>query len=378
MLKKILTLSISLASSVLISLSAYADKLQDSKIVVVEGEAVINVSQDVAEKAAIAQALRNAVEQVSGVYIQSETKVKDFQTMSDEIYTKASGYISDNELIEKKVKNGTVVVKVKATVSLEPLVEKLKKLGLLRKWTIAVLMNSKDSSQFAETASTAINEQIIENGFRVVDRDVMSSVEQPDILEQVSKGNYLAASKLLRDNAVDVLIVGKASTINISGNNYNAYGVDVSLNSAKGIIDAKLVRTDTGEMLASKSFDSMGLGAGNDVYNQALKQSGTLAGDYFSKQIMKLPASTSSYIQLYVKGLSYSKAKDFISALKDIQNIRKVTSKGYRNKEAIYEIETDGDVSLLADSISENSNISKKYKFEILSVSSGKIEASAK
>lgn len=378
MLKKFLTLSISLASSVLISLSGYAEKLQDSKVVVVEGEAVINVSQDVAEKAAIAQALRNAVEQVSGVYIQSETKVKDFQTMSDEIYTKASGYISDNELIEKKVKNGTVVVKVKATVSLEPLVEKLKKLGLLRKWTIAVLMNSKDSNQFAETASTAINEQIIENGFRVVDRDVMSSVEQPDILEQVSKGNYLAASKLLRDNAVDVLIVGKASTINISGNNYNAYGVDVSLNSAKGIIDAKLVRTDTGEMLASKSFDSMGLGAGNDVYNQALKQSGTLAGDYFAKQIMKLPASTSSYIQLYVKGLSYSKAKDFISALKDIQNIRKVTSKGYRNKEAIYEIETDGDVSLLADSISENSNISKKYKFEILSVSSGKIEASAK
>lgn len=378
MIKKLLTLSISLAATFLITFSSYA-QIQDSKTLVVEGEAVVNVSKDVAEKAAISQALRSAVEQVCGVYIQSETKVKDFQTVSDEIYTKASGFVSESELLDSKVKNGVVTVKVKATVSLEPLVEKLKKLGLLRKWTIAVLMNTKESSQYAETATTSINEKILENGFRVVDRDVMSSVEQPDILEQVSKGNYLAASKILRDNAVDVLIVGKASTINIStGNNYNAYGVDVSLNSAKGLIDAKLVRTDTGEMLASKSFDAMGLGAGNDVYNQALKQSGALAGDYFAKQIMKLPASTSSYIQLYVKGLSYTKAKDLISSLKTIQNIRKVTSKGYRNKEAIYEIETDGDVSLLADTISESSELSKKFKFEILSVSSGKIEATAK
>lgn len=359
--------------------SAFASS-NDAKIVVSEGEAAIISSEGVAEQSAVSAALRNAVEQTTGVYVQSDTKVKNFQVLSDEIYTKASGYVSGYEVVSKKTNKDSVWVKVKATVTLEPLFDTLKKLGLLRKWTVAVVLaggNKQEISEdFIDIAKTQINNVIIEDGFRVVEQNLVASLEQPNIFRQMLSGNYLAASKILRDNGVDVLIVGKVYSNEIAGNNMDAYGVNVFLGSAKGRIEASLVRADTGELLSSKSFEGMGVGAGKDVKATAIKNVAFDAGKYLSSQIMKLPASTSAYIQLSIKGLSFSKAKEFSEAVKNIRGVRKVTSRGFRDKEAMYEIETDGDVNLLADNLSEDKTLKLKFKFDITTVSSGKIEAS--
>ncbi len=378
--KKVSVLVLSLLSTFVINISSpvYAEsKIYEAKIVTVNGEAAIIESIDTAEKLAISEALRNAVEQATGVYILSETKTKNFQTLSDEIYTNAAGYVSNYEVISKEKRKDTIWVKVKATVSLEPLVESLKKLGLLRKWTIAVIIpKNTDNANYAETALTTLNDAVIDSGFRVVDQDVIASLETPKILAQINSGNYLSASKLLRDNGVDVLIIGKPYTQDMAAYNDNSYGVNVSLNTAKGHLDTKVVRCDTAELLASKSFEATGVGAGQEPKIQSIKNSSIEAGKYLVGQIMKLPASTSAHIQLSIKNISFIKAKSIIEALKRVRGISKVTSRGYRNKEALYEIETNGDVNLLTDNMSENTKLIKLFKLEIISVSSGKIEAS--
>lgn len=352
-------------------------KIPENSVIMVDGESAIVDSTSTAEKNAVAEALRTAVEQATGVYLMSETKVQNFQTLSDEIYTKATGFVSEYEVVSKNIGKDTVKVKVKATVSVEPLVESLKKLGLLRKWTVAVLMadNSQENKNYSEAALTAINENVLNSGFRVVDQEVISSLEKPDILKQINSGNYLAASQILKDNGVDVLVIAKAHSEEVAGNNVDAYGVNVYLSSAKGRLDTKVVRADTAELLATKTFEGAGVGAGKDVRAEALKNSGNIAGAYLVSQIMKLPASTTAYIQLSIKGVSFAKAKEMINALKEVKGVRKVTSRGFRNKEALFEIETDGDVNLLADNISENKTLSKLYKLDINSVSAGKIEA---
>lgn len=355
-----------------------ADKIPESTVVTVDGESAIVESAGTAEKNAVSEALRTAVEQTTGVYLMSETKVQNFQTLSDEIYTKATGFVSEYDVISKSVGKDTVKVKVRAKVSLEPLVESLKKLGLLRKWTVAVVIGSADkdnSDNYSDAALTAINDSVLSNGFRVVDQDVIASLEKPEILKQINSGNYLAASKILKDNGVDILVIAKAHSEEIAGNNVDAYGVNVYLSSAKGRLETKLVRADTAELLATKTFEGAGVGAGKDVRAEALKNSGNVAGTYLVSQIMKLPAATSAYIQLSVKGMTFAKAKEMLETLKTVKGIRKVTSRGFRNKEALYEVETDGDVNLLADNITENKKLSKVFKLDISTVSSGKIEA---
>lgn len=371
-LKKILKttlLSFALATSLVFS--AFAEE----KTVIVEGEAEIISSQDVAEQTAVASALRNAVEQTSGVYLQSETKTQNFQVINDEIYTKAQGYVSSREVLDKGVKNGLFWVKVKAQVSMEPLLESMKKLGLLRKWTVAVIADSSDEKKNTESAVNSINQIIIDNGFRVVDNNVIASLEKPEVLTSIMSGNYLATTSVLKDNAVDVLAICRTSSENIAGNSFDAYGVNVNLVSSKGRVEAKLVRADTGELLASKQFEKTSVGPGDSTKAQALREVGTEVGNYFVNQIIKLPVATASYIQLYVKGLSFGKVKKLTDNLKSIRGIRKVVNKNFKNKEAIYEIETDGDANLLAGNMSENTDLAKNFKFDITSVSSGKIEA---
>ena len=68
---------LSLAISFLLTFSALAEV----KEVIAEGEAAIVSSKDVAEQSAIASALRNAVEQTSGLYLLSETKTKNFWSL---------------------------------------------------------------------------------------------------------------------------------------------------------------------------------------------------------------------------------------------------------------------------------------------------------
>lgn len=351
-------------------------KLAESTVIMVDGESAIVDSKETAEKNAVAEALRSAVEKASGVYLLSETKTENFQVLSDEIYTKATGFISNYNIVSKSEGSGTVKVKVQATVSLEPLVNSLKKLGLLRKWTVAVIMvNSSKDNNYSDAALSAINENVLNSGFRVVDQEVISSLEKPEILDQINKGNYLAASKILKDNGVDILIIAKAHSEEIAGNNYDAYGVNVYLSSAKGRLETKVIRADTAELLASKTFEGAGIGAGKGVRAEALKNSGNIASSYLISQIMKLPAATTSYIQFSVKGITFAKAKDMINSLKSVKGIRKVTNRGFRNKEALFEIESDGDVNLLADNISENKALIKTFNIDITSVSSGKIEA---
>ncbi len=363
---------LALTMSFLLTFSALAEVRE----VIAEGEAAIISSKDVAEQSAIASALRNAVEQTSGLYLLSETKTKNFQVITDEIYTKAQGYVSSREILSKKEVNGNIVVKIKAQVSMEPLLESMKKLGLLRKWTVAVISEKNyDNAKYVESATNSINQVVIDNGFRVVDNDVLSSLEKPETMNQILKGNYLAASQMLRDNGVDVLVICKTITESLSGNNFNAYGIDVNIQSAKGRIDAKLVRADTGELLGVKSFEKISVGSGDGTKAQALKDAGVEAGHFFVNQIIKLPASTSAYVQLYIKGLSFAKIKPLIDEIKAIRGVRKVTNKIFKNKEAIFEIETEGDSNLLASNISENTDLLKKFKFDITSVTSGKIEA---
>jgi len=380
-MKKILILIFAFCIFNIFNQAFAIDKIEDVKNVSIEGEAEIVNSETTAESNAVADALRNAVEQVTGVYVSSETKVSNFEVLKDEIYTKASGFVSDYKIVEKQKKDKTIWVKINATVSLEPLAESLKKLGLLRKWTIAVILNSNDPKLSklgaVESAKSSIDGVILDSGFKVVDQEVIASLENPSIMKQILAGNYMAASQTLRNNGVDILVIGKVSGATFAGKKMDAYGIDVNLSTGKGKIDAKVIRADTGELLATKTFEESAVGA-KDTISEALQKSGELAGNYFVKEIMKLPASTTSYIQLSVKGLTYSKAKSFESLLKQVKSIRKVTPKGYRNSIALYEIEIEGDVNLLADNLSENNKLTNNFKFEIKSLSSGKIDASAK
>jgi hypothetical protein len=88
--------------------------------IIVQGKAYIEQGNLItAEKKALTEAFRNAVEKGLGVWLKSQSQVKDFELKKDEILTRADGYVTYHEIISKNQEAGMFSVTVKVKVSVE-------------------------------------------------------------------------------------------------------------------------------------------------------------------------------------------------------------------------------------------------------------------
>ena len=77
------------------------------------------------QKEAREEALRNAVEQVVGVYVDNQTKVDNFKIISDEILSFSSGFVTNYEILKTENKSGLIYITIKAEVSQTRVLNKL-------------------------------------------------------------------------------------------------------------------------------------------------------------------------------------------------------------------------------------------------------------
>ncbi|HEY9843058.1 MAG TPA: hypothetical protein V6D23_21500 [Candidatus Obscuribacterales bacterium] len=349
----------------------------DVQTVIAEGQAVLGDNPGRALEEAVAQANRMAVEQAMGVYVVSETLVENMAVVRDTILTKSSGYISGYKILSQSKADGILHVRVEATISVLPLVDQLAKLGLLRDWTVAVVLVSNGGERASnEAAKTRLNQMIIDKGFKLADHQALSALNQPAILEQIQKGNHMAALPVLRDQGVDVLVVGTTLTRPTEDGVIESYGVKTIM--TQGRLDARVIRVDTGEVLSSKSFQAVAGGSSQDMAeSKAIDQAAAKAGEFFVLEIAKLPASATATVQLTVKGLVFNRERAFRDALQQVQGVKKVARSVYRNQVANYEIEFAGKSDDLAEALASAKSL-KPFKFDIQGVTSGTIEATAK
>jgi len=94
---------------------------QETETVTVIGEAsIINNDKIAAKDKAIDDALRKAVEQITGTVVSSESLTENFELVKDTIYTKSKGYVQKHKIIEQgidKQDSGVYFVKIEAVVS---------------------------------------------------------------------------------------------------------------------------------------------------------------------------------------------------------------------------------------------------------------------
>lgn len=109
-------------------ISSINPSFSEDQYVNVSGQAMIEGNKDTAHKKALSDAFRNAVEKGLGVWIKSETNVKDFQVKKDEILTKAEGYVIEHEILKEKDENGIYTVTIRAKVAVDKIGSDIKQL----------------------------------------------------------------------------------------------------------------------------------------------------------------------------------------------------------------------------------------------------------
>ncbi len=233
MIKGLLALSLSLVSFI----SAQA-------------QTATGVGYGLTKDAAIEQAKRDAVEQGLGAYMTSTTTVTA-TSIEDNIYSKAQGFVKSFKVVkESKGPDGNfeITIEAKVTDMIDQVMADEAALQTLlngmNRPRIIFLVKEENLIDNTPTnfAETKLLSMFYEKGFDVVDRELVQALKGNQDYGQALEGNVAAAAKIAAQLGAEVIVIGTAK-ISSGGMVYN-------MHSGQADINGKIVRADTGEILA--------------------------------------------------------------------------------------------------------------------------------
>ena len=323
-------------------------------------EAVEGVGYGLTKDAAIEQAKRDAVEVGLGAYISSETVVTA-TTLTDNIYSKAQGFVKTFKVVsEKKGPDGNweVTISAEITAILDEVMQDDAALQTLlnsmNRPRIIFLIREENlidnvPTDFAETKLLSV---FYEKGFDIVDRQLVQALKGKPDYEEALAGNVAAAAKVASQLGADIIVIGTAK-ISSGGKFYN-------MTSGQADINGKIVRVDTGEILAvvpnahGKKPHISPSTAGVNAMNEA---SGKLGTEIIRQLIQKWSTAQSNFIKCYIvlnnaDFMSYTAFETFLKA-QTVNGIRNAYSKSLDGGTAEYEVEFEGKAMDLAMGLSK-------------------------
>ena len=324
--------------------------------------------------AAIEQAKRDAVEVGLGAFISSETVVTA-TTFSDNIYSKAQGFVKTFKVVsEKQGPDGLWEVTIAAEVT-EMLDQVMQDEAALQTLLNAVnrpriIFMIREENLIDNTptdfAETKLLSMFYEKGFDVVDRQLVQALKGEADYEQALAGNVSAAAKIASMLGAEVIVIGTAKIS--SGGEF--YG----MTSGQADINGKIVRADTGEILAvvpnahGKKPHISPSTAGVNATNEA---AGNLGTDIIRQLIEKWSTQQSNFIKVYIvlknaDFMSYMTFESFLKA-QTVSGIRNAYAKSLNDGVAEYEVEFEGKSQDLAMGLSRTSPDGLNFKVTGLS-----------
>lgn len=201
---------------------------------------------------------------------------------------------------------------------------------------------------------TAVVKKLIEAGFsRMVDPRQIQSIRYTNTVKSILQGNQSDAIAFASSYGIDYLIVGEA--FSQYAGNLEGSGVY----SCRARIEAKLIKADTGEIIATNGFHAGGVDITEfTAAKKSLNNAGELMGDYMVQQLMALASNPEKGLQLVVRGLtSYTKVSILENELKQIRGVKNVFIRGYNGGIVTIDINYTGAPKTLANELEKLSSI---------------------
>jgi len=309
--------------------------------------AVLKNDRAKARDDAINDGLRRALEQGIGVFVESNTVVENFQTLEDNVYTKAKGFVTGYKIISEKSEVSIIRVTLDVKVSMGKVVDKLIDLDFLQhflhKPRIMVLLQEEVLGKPATKSAgeTEIIRKFVEKDFNVVDPEQVKKIRQTDQAKQAALGNDAAAVAIGRQLNAEVIIVGKATS------QQSQAGLELGgLISSRARLDARVIRCDTGKILASKGLVAPGLDlTGELAAMKALSAAGGKVADYLMKETIRkwvLSTSQGTSITLKVANVTFKQLVLLEKSLREgIRGVGKFHRRSFDVAGKFAEIEVD-------------------------------------
>jgi hypothetical protein len=309
----------------------------EARVVTAEGRAAIDPAKGGAagaRQAALALALRNAVEKAAGVYVSGRTLTQNYQTLRDQVLTRADGYATLKEVVKEEVGADTVRVVVRAEVTLKPLAEQLKALGLTRAFRVLVRADAgkgSDRAAYAAARDSAVS--ALQNGLTDAGFVVTENPKDADVTVTLAP-RFSVTHETPLDTATGKMV----------------------MRTVRGDYTVRAAWAGTGEVVAALSAtdSAMHIDLATACGQTADDALATLA-PRLADALMVLPARASQPVTLVVGGLPRAAAVAKLEdALETLPGVREVRRRAYAAGKATWELDVFTDaVPLLSRAIEE-------------------------
>jgi hypothetical protein len=347
---------------------AAEQQTQNKTFVVIGTSQIYGDNIQAARDQAISASLVTAVALMTEEILQVDSLVENFPQVNEIIYEKTDTFIQDYKVLTEAEVAKSYRVIVKATVAGPKIEKQLSQAGILRVKVILpaviffiseqnLLEDSprywwgKQMSGFESIAEATMSDILKARGFRVVEHGGIEIPKMADwgpnekpILtaeEAINLGTRLQA---------DVVVVGTSiasTTPSVMGDN---------LKSFKATLNARALRTETGEEIANLSRISVTANVDEGVGGrEALTMAGTLAGDELATQLTsawRKLAERPSQLEILVEGTgNLANFVKFRRALNGISGVESIRVKEIKPNETTLIIEYKGKAEELASAL---------------------------
>jgi hypothetical protein len=254
--------------------------------------AIINGDKGIARDHALSDALRKAVEQGVGTLINSETVVKNFQLITDRIYSRSSGYVSSYRILSEEPGTDLYRITVRAVVKLADLQSDLTAIGLLvekhGRPRLMVLIRDAlpGSGTIADPATasdmeTMLIDSFVSKGFPVVDEEMVKRNLTSDQITLIMNGDNQTAALLGRKIGAEIVVAGKVTAT--EEDKPNPY-TQTTVTTYGTKLNIRTINTRTSEILSAAVVNqSAPFSADASRRNAADEAAGKLVADILKK-----------------------------------------------------------------------------------------------
>jgi hypothetical protein len=308
-------------------------------------------------------ALRRAVEQACGTFINAQSRVKNYSAVYDKVMSQAQGYVNEYEVLEQRVENDESVCKVRAKVSTKSFETEWARLAHTLesednpRCVVAVVedndVEDENPPKAHGVAQSMLERFFLDKGMQLMDqgatRDTRSrDVELAALNNDVNK--LAAAAAAFR---ADVVIAGRAEarhagSSQIAGRTVYKWSATLNL---------RAYHTDSAQMLMSGTYTATATtvhqNAGGDeaLRKCAEENAGKILRDigdtWRKRQVVRRS------LQITLENCARADYKVFEDAMRRVDGVQNVRMRELVNNVCQVEIDWSYDLARLIDRIEE-------------------------
>ena len=328
---------------------------------------------------AIEAAQRDAVEQASGIIISSETQMRNFDLVSDDVLSRSKGFIRNYEVIKEGQDGAFYNVAIRANVvkqafvkdfedALENLYQRVGKPRVMLVVNEFEAGNGSGNPVFEGEPAKALNvvekeirKILLKQGFTFIDARALT---KGSVVEKAKKGANTDHKSMLDDARTS-----KAELVMVGRGRISSKGMLQKFNIVEASVGLDVIRTDNGQVMASDVSMGKGLHINEDTAAViALQKAAEDITPKIMEQVTYLwlkERNEGRRIEMVVKNAGFGDVLTLRRALgNEVKGVKKVRQKSFSDGVALLEVESRDGPDRLAESLYDAQFDGFKLKIE--------------